>query len=266
MVIGITRALNETDIIDASMMRMLTQVDHIIVGVGPSTDGTSEQLATLAAQHPITLVPDGALSWQQRDVMTGYAQTARDMGASWVVPFDVDEVWHADEGTVAEALTGLDRHVVLAPARLLTHCVTSEDDCSEADPISRMCWRSVEMLPLPKVACRALPGLRIGHGNHSASFDGMRRPAEVNGVLGARHYPYRSPEQFIKRVRGAWPQLRDSGLPESHGAHMWAYGRELDAGGPEALEKWFRDGMFFEDPASNPDLIHDPCPITPGAS
>ncbi len=197
--------------------------------------------------------------------MSEYAQIAREMGATWVVPFDIDEVWHADQGRIADTLQELPDFVMIAPARLLTHSATSADDPAELDPIARMGWRSVQMLPLPKVACRAVPGLRIGHGNHSAWFHGVRRPPAVNDVLAARHYPYRSPQQFITRVRHAWPMLRDSGLPETHGAHMWAYGRALDEGGPAALERWFADGMFFQAPETNRDLTYDPCPVTLGS-
>jgi hypothetical protein len=260
-VIAITRALNEVDIIAPSILRMLTQVDHIICGNGPSTDGTREALLALAAEHPITLLDDGELSWKQNEVITGFAQMARDMSASWVVPFDIDEVWYSPRGRIGDVLDGLPLGIALAPARLWTHSATAMDDQANPDPISRMGWRGVDALVLPKMAARALPSLRIGHGSHGAEFTDIRKPASITGVLYARHYPYRTPEQFIKRVRGAWPQLRDSGLPEWHGSHMWAYGRALDEGGPEALERWFADGMFCADPEINPELVFDPCPV-----
>lgn len=262
MVVGITRSLNESDIIVGSILRMLVQVDHVIIGEGASTDGTRELLDALVRDgYPITVLDDTAQNFEQREVMTAYAQLARsELGATWGVFFDIDEAWYADGGTIAQVLTGLPDHVMLAPARNLTHCATSEDDQDERDPMSRMGWRNAEMLPLVKIACRLRDDLSVGHGNHSVHYDQERHPAAVNDVLESRHFPYRTPEQFIKRVKHAWPMLRDSGLPETHGAHMRAYGQHLDEFGEEGLRRWFFSGMFFENPASNPELCFDPLP------
>lgn len=258
-VVAITRSFNEVDIIESSIRRMLTQVDHIIVGDN-STDGTREILETL----PVTVFDDTEPNFRQREVLNGYAQLAREQhDAQWVVPFDIDEVWYADEGRIADRLRDLPDEVLLAPAMLLTHCVTTEDDPHEADPVHRMGWRDIEVLPLRKVACRARPDLFIDHGNHSARFHGVRYAPEVSGVLGARHYPYRSPDQFVKRVLGAYPQLQTSGLPRSHGAHMWGYGEHWERGGEDGLRDWFNTRMTFDRPDENPALVYDPLPPCP---
>lgn len=257
---GITRSKNEDDLIEWSLRRMLHHVDHIIIGDN-STDDTRPIIERLIAEGlAITLLDDEALSYQQCDVMTAYAHRARDMGAQWGVFFDIDEAWQC-EGRITDQLATLPEHVLIAPARNLTHCATDTDDPADPDPMHRMGWRSAQMLPLVKVACRLRDDLRIGHGNHSATYDREPRPAAVNDLIESRHFPYRSPEQFIKRVQGAWPPLRDSGLPETHGAHMRAYGQHLDEFGEEGLRRWFANGMFFENPAANPELVHDPLPL-----
>jgi hypothetical protein len=262
-IFGITRSYNEADIIESSIRRMCAQVDHVIIGDN-SDDGTGEILLELGAKGlPITVLWDDAPSVAQRDVMTAYGHLAREMGATWGVFFDIDEVWYASDTRIADALADLPDHILLAPARNLNHTASTADDPEDPDPIHRMGWRNAEMLPLVKVACRLRDDLAIGHGNHSASYAGERHPAAVNGLLESHHYPYRSPEQFIKRVKGAWPQLRDSGLPETHGAHMWAYGRHLDEFGEDGLRRWFENGMLAKDPASNPDLVYDPAPACP---
>lgn len=259
MVVGITRVRDEVDIVEQSIRRMATQVDHIICGENFSQDGTREILDRLAGELPLTVIDDTAKNFEQREVLTGYAQRAREeLGATWVVPFDMDELWAADEGRVSDALSELPETVLLAPARLLNHTSTRDDDWDNPDPFTRMVWREVEVLPLPKVAARALPNMWIDHGNHAAHFDGVRRAPSVDGVLGARHFPYRSPEQFIKRVKIAWPMLRDSGLPRSHGQHMWEYGEHLDEFGEEGLRNWFFNGMCPENPSERPNLVFDP--------
>lgn len=258
---GITRVRDEDDIIEPSLRRMCAQVDHIIVGEGCSSDETRPIIERLVAEGlPITLFDDEALNYEQRDVMTGYARIAREMGAKWGLFYDTDEAWNADSGPITDVLDGLSADVLIVHADNTTHCATSEDDPTDPDPMSRMKWRSVDVLPLGKVACRLRDDLVIDHGNHAAHYTQHPRPRTISDVLHSRHFPYRTPEQFIKRVSIAWPMLQKSGLPESHGEHMRLYGRCLDEHGEEGLRIWFRDGMFFEDPASNPKLVFDPIP------
>lgn len=258
-VYGITRSRNEADIIVGSILRMLREVDHIIVGDGSDPgEGTREALEEMVADgFPLTVIDDQELNWRQREVMTGFAHMAREQGAAWVLCFDIDEVWLSPVDRIGDALALLPASAMIVLAENYTYAATALDDETETDPMRRMCWRSAAALPLPKVACRTRPDLVIGHGNHSAHYEGKAKT--VRGVIRCAHFPYRSPEQFIKRVRGAWPPLRDSGLPESHGSHMWAYGRALDEGGEEALRAWFREGMWFEDPRAA-GLVYDPLP------
>lgn len=261
-VVGITRSLNESDIIVGSILRMCAQVDHVIIGEGGSTDGTRELLDALIRDgHPITLLDDTALNFEQCSVMTAYAHMAREeMDAKWGVFFDVDEVWFADGGTIAQVLSGLPEHILIAPARNITHCCTDQDDPGELDPMARMGWRSTQMLPLVKVACRLRDDLSIGHGNHSAHYERERHPAERSGLLESFHFPYRSPEQLIKRVSHAYPMLKASGLPRNHGLHMHEMGEHWEEYGEEGLRRWFYNGMFFENPQDNPELTFDPLP------
>lgn len=255
---GITRSYNESDIIEFSMRRMCAQVDHVLIG-DDSNDGTEDILRGLIREGlPITMLYDDLPSFHQRDVMTEYAQRALGAGAEWGVFFDIDEAWTADEGTITQRLAEVPEHIMIAPARNLNHCATNRDDPDEPDPMRRMGWRNAEMLPLVKIAARLREDLHIGHGNHDAAYWSEPMAASISGLLQSRHYPYRSPEQFIKRVAHSWPQLRDSGLPETHGSHMWAYGRHLDEFGEEGLRRWFYNGMLLKDPESNPDLVFDP--------
>jgi hypothetical protein len=236
---------------------MRWQVDHIIVGLGPSTDGTTEIVEGLASELPLTLREDNARNFQQREVMTAYAHEAREMGAQWVVPFDVDEVWFSDAERIGDRLMGLPEYVLIAEADLLTHRVTGEDDPDDSDAFSRMQWRGITVAPLPKIAARARSDLAISHGNHGALFDGL---APTVRVLVAHHFPYRSVEQLVKRIEGCWPQLKASGLPRSHGQHMWELGELLDAEGPEGISERFERHFATANPADDPELVHDPLP------
>lgn len=258
---AVTRHFNEVDIVEQSLRRMVHQVDHIIIGDGGSTDGGREAIDALVNEGlPITAIDDPTKNHEQARVMTELAQRAREMGAEWIVPYDTDEVWLSVDGRVGDTLAGLPEEALIVPARLLNHAPTGLDDQAEPDAFKRMGWRGTEMLPLPKVAVRALPSLSIHDGNHGASFEGIRHPLSVNGVLEVRHFPYRSPEQFIKRIEIAWPQIKNAGKPRHYAAHIRAYGEHLDQFGPEGLREWFYNGFWTKDPENDPDLVFDPLP------
>lgn len=264
-VFAVTRSCSEIDIIEQSIRRMCAQVDHVIIGDN-STDGGHEVLQGLVEEGlPITLYWEDAPNWHQPEVVKRFVLEAYERGADWVVPFDLDEVWTGEQGSVAMTLMELPEQVMIAPANLLNHTATLLDDVGEQDPFMRLEWRGTEILPLRKVAFRPREDVITHDGNHSVAYEGLRHPAGVSDVLGVKHFPYRSPEQFVKRVEIAWPQIRDSGLGEGYGTHVWVYGRALDEGGPEALHKWFNDAFFVEDPDSDPMLTHDPLPPCPPA-
>jgi glycosyltransferase involved in cell wall biosynthesis len=252
---GITRTKNEQDIIAATVTRMCAQVDQIIVGDG-STDSTWEILEQL----PVTLIRDETPTYEQSQQMTFLAHRAREMGADWIVPFDADEVWLAIEGRIADCLDELPDEVLVAEATVLNHIATALDDPDEPDPVTRIGWRRPEMLPLRKVACRALENLSIDFGNHGASYEGLAFTPRVAHLLNVRHFPYRSAAQFINKIAIGAPALLQSGLPEEFGAHWRAYGRTLEEHGPEALEAWFDRWAWSEDPENDPDVVFDPVP------
>lgn len=255
---GIARSRNENDIIEWSIRRMLRQVDHVIVG-DDSTDGSETILQRLVDEGlPLTVVWDDEPAYHQPDVVKRLMLQARDAGAVWAVPFDLDEAWTADVGRIADRLAQLPDSVLIATARNMNHVATARDDPADPDPMHRMGWRSREMLPLMKVAVRIRDDVRMAHGNHAAAFDDEPLPPAVNGVLESRHFPYRSPEQFTKRVLDNWPDLKASGLARSHGTHIWVYGEHYEQFGADGLRDWFYSGMFEREPEANGDLVFDP--------
>ena len=76
-----------------------------------------------------------------------------------------------------------------------------------------------------------------------------------------RHFPWRTPEQFVERVRTAYQQLNESGLPDIYGSHVRAYGQCLEDEGAEALEAHFMQWFYSEHPQVDDTLIFDPAPL-----
>ena len=104
-----------------------------------------------------------------------------------------------------------------------------------------------------KVAARTRPAVTIHQGNHGADH-GER----VDGRLIVRHFPYRSVEQFVSKVRNGAAAYAATDLPEHEGQHWRDYGRILQDGGPDALADVFRQWFWQAEPTR--DLIFDPAP------
>ena len=244
---GIARVKDEADIIGPVVEHMLTQVDHVLIADNASTDGTREILAEL----PVTLLDDSEVGYFQSRQMSALAAQAADEGAAWVVPFDTDEWWYSPFGRIADVLAEQSQ-ACIAGAQLFDHVATGEDP-DDPNPVTRIQWRRKDPAALPKVAARARPAVTIHQGNHGADHGQC-----VDGLLVVRHFPYRSVEQFVSKVRNGAAAYAATDLPEHQGQHWRDYGRLLESGGPDALADVFR--AWFWQPHPTRDLIRDPAP------
>lgn len=249
MVVGISMAKDEADIVEHTVQHMLTQVDYVIVADNGSTDGTYEILEGL----DVELIRDNEVGYHQSRKMSALAALAAKRGAVWVVPFDQDEIWYSPFGRVADVLS---EHpgASIATAELYDHVATGEDVESE-NPVHRMTWRRREPAPLPKVACRAAVAVTIHQGNHGADFGHT-----VEGQLVVRHFPYRSPEQFVTKAVNGKKAYDATDLPDDQGAHWRGYGQIIENDGPDAGHDIFRKWFWAAAPRNDPSLICDPAP------
>lgn len=249
---------DEADIIGYTIEHMLGQVDAVLVADNGSTDGTSGILADLEVRYGARciVVDDPETGYYQAQKMTSLALEAADMGAEWVVPFDADEWWYCPHGKcIADRLDELSRFAV-ARAALYDHRTTGVDDETEANPFVRMGWRHRKPAELVKVAFRPRPQMRLEMGNHGVNYG----TGPVDGELVVRHFPYRDPEQMIRKARNGADAYAATNLPPEIGKHWRDYGRFLDAGGPVAIEQIFYEWFHFDDPADEDQLIFDPAP------
>lgn len=252
---GICRCKDEADVIAGTVQHIADEVDFVLVQDNNSGDGTREILAELEESLPLKVLDDSEVGYFQSRKMTELADTAFGMGATWIVPFDADELWMAPQ-RIRDVLADYPPKIRLATARVYDHRASAVDP-EGVDPFRTMVWRTPDPLPLPKVAVRWTPGTVIHQGNHGADIPDPHRAAE--SVLEVRHFPYRSAEQFVKKARNGAAAYAATDLPEHVGAHWRSYGTLLTRYGPEALEDVYRQ-WFWNLAPSEAGLILDPAP------
>lgn len=260
-VVAVAMVKDEADVIRPVVEHLLGQVDEVIVADNGSTDGTRDVLADL----PVVLIDDPDPAYYQSAKMTRLAHLAGERGATWVVPFDADEVWYTPHSArIGDVLTGLPSEILVATADLYDHVTSSLDDPTDPNPLTRIGWRRRTPVPLRKVAVRYRDDLVVEQGNHGATYRIV--PPAVPGLLVVRHFPWRSAAQFVRKARNGAAAYAATDLPETTGAHWRAYGRILDEHGEDALVGVYREWFHLDDPARLDDVIYDPAPLTVGAA
>jgi hypothetical protein len=252
--VGIAR--DEVDIIETVVTNLLDQgVERVVVADNLSQDGTREILEELSAHNPVTVLTDRLEAHYQAQKMTLLARAAARAGADWIVPFDADELWLAPGSTVTEWLANCQVQVLQIP--VFNHVPTAGDDLSEADPVRRLSWRKANPNSLHKVAFKARRRFRLVDGNHGITQRGRRgRGLEI------RHYPYRSEEQFVRKLRQGRAALAATDLSDEVGKH-W---RGLGSGDEKSIrEAWRRFLETHNLPSEwwvpKDGLVEDPAPV-----
>jgi glycosyltransferase involved in cell wall biosynthesis len=231
---------NEEDIVADSVLNLLEQgVDHVLVADNGSTDATAEILGTLAARHPVHVVSDPIVPYWQAEKISLLARAAVRGGAAWIVPFDADEIWRADEGTVAETLRATTAPVVTAT--WWDYVPIAAGDGQSA--VERFPHRLREPAELRKVAFRANWLVRVNIGSHSVA---LPHASQVPGLRVA-HYRFRSVDQMLRKARDGAAALRSSGLPAS--VPYWLELADADEADAQ---------RFLEALVSRPDVVFDP--------
>ena len=207
---------NEIDVVERTIRHLLNQgVDGVLVADNGSTDGTLERLQHLAREDARVFVGlDREPAYYQAAKMDYLARAAARAGADWITPVDADELWFGGEGRLVDALRSASGSIAVAEI----HNAFPNSSSSEQD-----LWRiDVQPARLQKVAFRFARLARLHHGNHAV--DRLGQPRRLLYIL---HLPWRSREQFVRKVRaGARALTLAKGAQGVSGGDHW---RDLNA-------------------------------------
>ena len=246
-VVGISMFWNESDVAEYVVKHMIDECDYVIVADNNSDDGTREILECIDDPH-LTIVDEPRFAYEQARTMNWLSEMAReDYGATWVIPFDMDEWWLSPAWPIKDVLPALDTLQVRAGGYEF-HPQPS-DDPTEHNPFRRVVWRR-EITPNFKVAFRPKSGKVLSFGNHFVYESDAWEEVSRN-TLFIRHVPYRSLEQAMAKSRHGKAALEATGQGPTLGWHWRHMGGWTDAEFAAWWETWL-------DPAG---LVKDPTPL-----
>jgi glycosyltransferase involved in cell wall biosynthesis len=235
---------DEADIIEEAVRSMFAQgIDRVVLLDHGSEDETPKILNQLARELPLTVLHDPTPGYMQSAKTTMLARAAASGGASWVVPFDADELWFGVDGrAVADVLRSTTANVIRAEWYLFVPVKSVDAHCYA----ERFPYRVAQPSDAVKVAFRANWLALVRAGNH-AVFTACPR---FSGGLRIAHYSVRTPEQVAKRAHQGAAALRADGT----GLDMnprWADLEDADAAEAERyLTRLLGSRELVFDPAS----------------
>lgn len=222
---------NESDIVEAFVRHTLDFVDRIHIVFHNSFDSSRAIVERLAADGlPVTFEEDAEPGFRRERMADALARRLANSGQwDFVLPLD------ADEFIVATDRAALEAELSAAPAdgalsvAWLCYAPTASDDAADGNPITRIRHRL--RVPHPrfrKVFFRAaaLDGgdVYLADGNHYLlSRSGRAVPETAAKGVFLAHYPIRSAQQFVSKVRmGAVARELSDDFTENQSRHWRA--------------------------------------------
>lgn len=241
---AITMVKDEQSLIEFTVEHLLGEgVDRIVILDNLSTDGTRPLLDRMAREVPLIVADDRLVAYYQGAKMTLVARAAAEAGAEWIVPFDADEIWCARDGSLGDRLRSSTADIV--EAAVYNHLPHPDDDDAVVNPFVRMVHRAEAPSDFVKVAFRAFPTATVRQGNHD-----VVRPGRRGSGLVVRHFPFRSVEQAIDKIRSGKAAMDATDLTAKASRH-W---RELGLLDDDEIHRWYIDWITGQ------PMVVDPAP------
>lgn len=266
---AIAMVKDEADIILETLTHVASEgVDGIAVIDNGSSDGTLELLheARNSLLCPIWIYEDPEVGYFQSVRMTWLSKVVAKEGADWVIPFDADELWYCNDMQVAPYLRSLPKKTASVGARLWNHYGTDLD--APGKPFTSIVYKNPEAGTLPKMAFRPKGNFTVTAGNHGVLRKKrgeeenilFQSDASEDLMINIRHFPYRSFEQFLRKVINGGRAFEATDFPEDMGAHWRQYYTFWKNGGDEAIFEIYKQWFYFADPVGS-GMVEDPAPF-----
>lgn len=279
-------AKDEGDIIDHTIYHLAANgAAGIIIADNLSRDDTREKMeeakTNIAKYNPdiqVIILEDNVVAYTQSDKMSNLASMARQHGAEWVIPFDIDEIWYSPGRTLQDAFELLDKEGVDVYRVLYTNHSVTDSDPKGLSPFHTMQWKWP--LPTNHKSCfkfRDSDGfVRISNGNHSVQHNGWDIGSNIKTViddyghdkivfgpqlLSIRHFQWRSLDHFMKKVLNAYTACKalGAGADLYNGAAWEEHFKVYESDGLDGLVNFYDKKILVK--GNTGSLIFDPAPL-----
>jgi len=200
-VVGVSRVLNEADLIEPFIRHHAALLDLHIVLDGGSTDGTVEILQALHAEGmKLQVYQTSSPIFLEHVLNTGLYRLALAQEADWVVFLDADEMLVVRGGERLHAILALvPAEVACLQLQVFRYAVPEVP--SGLHPFGALTLRDAAP-HMVKVLARRLEAARItlAAGNHFAVVDGSQDSGLTQDRIMLAHVPDRSPLQAARKA------------------------------------------------------------------
>ena len=260
---GVSVVSNEEDIIGFTISHLFAEgLDGMVIIDHCSSDRTPMilkglQEVYLSQGKVLVSFRDNHPAFYQGKMMTQAARKAHVYGATWIVPFDADELFYclADSAISLDiAIRACKEDVIGVP--MFNHYPTSQDVVS-GNPYKSLVWRHPDRNPLDKVIYRWRADRVIDDGHHRILSHGVSLPGAPAGIA-IRHFSARGADLWAAKSVRAGKALAATDLDPSIGAHVRQYTKTAEDHGIEALKEHYQRWFFHENPDQT--MVRDPAP------
>jgi Glycosyl transferase family 2 len=241
---------DEEDIIKANLdYHLAAGVDFVMIADHQCLDRTMDIVRDYERQGYASVQSKPEPGYYQGRWLTQMAKDAFERhAADWIIPGDADEFWWVEnDGTLKQALEQVPASVPAVGAR--RHNFVARSGQNGAGFLSSMTFREVSSLnalgdKLPgKVCFRARSDIIVRQGSHDLIVGGEVVKPAAAANLKVFHFPIRTKEQFVAKVKVHGEAYLQTDLPGVGGAKRKLYDLYRDDG----LEAYLSDKVLSDD-------------------
>lgn len=225
---------DEEDVIGYQIEYLIEQgVSHILLADNLSSDNTRAIVKNYSKEFPITIIEDNEFAYYQAQKMNHFVSLAYSLGADFILPIDADEIWYSidDSLTLSETINNNSSHKTIFECQR-RNFIPSPLDGDEENPFLRIKHIDPTTRVGPKVGFTRDKQAHLIQGNHDVlNHNGSR----IRDAIAINHFPYRSFEQFKRKLRNGRAVYESTDLPEGMGRHWRTLGALSDE---DIAEKW----------------------------